>query len=191
MYWIEQSGKIEYATYWESKRTNPINGALTTNRQIRYPGAGGTPDSAKVWQITSSSQQLRTFRYQYNSYGNPERISIFNEGNTTITPNQTYTFYYELYDNGLLINSKHSDLDFKVYPNPFDNYLSIDLKLQQAGGYSLRLLNITGHEVYSQMSRLQSGTIKVKLPELSKGIYLLEIQTPNGDFIRKKLVRGQ
>ncbi|WP_316835068.1 T9SS type A sorting domain-containing protein [Pedobacter nutrimenti] len=179
----------DYATYWENRRTAPTTGTLTISREIKYPGAAGVPDSAKVWRITNSGQQLRTFRYQYNSYGNPERISVFNDGNNTPTPNQTYTFYYELYDNGLAINETDPINDFKIYPNPFDNYLSINFKTQQTGYYSLKIISLAGREVCSQTSKVQSEAIKISLPDLSDGIYLIEVQAPNGNFIRKKIVR--
>lgn len=185
------TAEADYATYWENRRTAPTTGTLTISREIKYPGAAGVPDSAKVWRITNSGQQLRNFRYQHNSYGNPESISVFNEGNNTPTPNQTYTFYYELYDNGLAINEADPINDFKIYPNPFDNYLSIDIKTQQAGNYSLKLMNITGRKFFSKTLKGQLETIKIFLPELSDGIYILEIQIPNGNFIRKKLVRSQ
>ncbi|MCC6372814.1 MAG: aryl-sulfate sulfotransferase [Bacteroidia bacterium] len=71
---------------------------------------------------------------------------------------------------------------FKVYPNPTNGILSLDVK-------DLDIANLT-LKVYDQSGRLlmqASQTQTLNLSELNSGLYLLNISTENGISVNKKI----
>lgn len=182
---------INYATYWETRRyKNSTSTYQSSFTEIWYPGSGGAPDSAFTAIGFSNSSQIET-RYFYiiNSFSNPERITIFEEGNTSPNPDQTINFYYEIYDDGLAINKLPDDGGFKVYPNPFTNQISVDCQNQNNGAISVRLLNVIGQQVFE--TTLQSALITqtINVPNLSDGYYIMLLQNEKGEIRSKKMIK--
>lgn len=64
--------------------------------------------------------------------------------------------------------------DIKVYPNPSQNLLFIDLGNEEALSLNLTIIDITGREVFNQTNQSASGTIVIN-HNLSDGIYLLRV----------------
>jgi hypothetical protein len=72
-----------------------------------------------------------------------------------------------------------------VSPNPANQFITLTnagLNIQ-----SIHLLNIVGNELMEIKENLteQNGVIKLSLPALSSGVYLLNIETDRGIVTRK------
>jgi len=81
---------------------------------------------------------------------------------------------------------------FDVFPNPntgmFNLNISLANKKQQV---DVRVLNTMGQVMYSDTYREVSGNLKkqIDLSAYSKGIYLVQIVTPNGSMYRKVVIQ--
>ena len=75
--------------------------------------------------------------------------------------------------------------DIKVYPNPATNELSIT---GIPGATSYRILTVTG--INLQAGSLQTGSNTIALPNISAGIYLLEMTGPSGDKNTMRFIKG-
>lgn len=81
--------------------------------------------------------------------------------------------------------SKNSGLS--IYPVPFNNELNISLNNNLSG--ELKLIDISGRVVYNANVELKQGTVlKQKLPVLSQGVYILEINSKENNF-RELLIK--
>lgn len=180
----------DYATYWESRRTTSFTGNTTIFKEIKFPGANGLPDSARTNTTTGSSTSGRTYRYLYNTANNPEVLSVFSDGNSSSTPDQTIRFYYETYDDGLSITETVHSIDVSIHPNPFDQYIALTCKVASVGRYKLKLVNTSGIEVFSTTSSLKAGTSTIAIPDLPVGFYTLVLQNGKGETISKKMIRN-
>lgn len=84
----------------------------------------------------------------------------------------------------LNVKNDLSDLDIKIYPNPANKNVSIDLSesifLQQ-----IQILNLSGQEVFSKSIAQNQSYIYLTLSELPSGIYLLQLQSEKGVEVRK------
>ncbi|MEJ7558001.1 MAG: T9SS type A sorting domain-containing protein [Pedobacter sp.] len=69
-----------------------------------------------------------------------------------------------------------------VYPNPFDDELSISTTVQKA---SINIINLQGRVVFSQNVSSQDGTISINLSILSKGMYLLRFKSDGTESVHK------
>ncbi|MBL0358926.1 MAG: T9SS type A sorting domain-containing protein [Chitinophagaceae bacterium] len=69
-----------------------------------------------------------------------------------------------------------------VYPNPLqNNTINLQFSNQQAGKYSIRLMNTNGQIVYSSVLNISSNNMAqaIEVPQLlAKGMYQVEINGP-------------
>ncbi len=77
---------------------------------------------------------------------------------------------------------------FTVYPNPATNKISIENKSNQQGKTTLCIFNMNGAVL--QQDKFQSqNLIEMDVSAISKGIYLLQIQTNKGIETKKLVVQ--
>ncbi|MFO8128785.1 MAG: C25 family cysteine peptidase [Bacteroidales bacterium] len=80
-----------------------------------------------------------------------------------------------------------------VYPNPFHEFLNIDLELQERNTVSIDLFNVSGELHLNVLSEriLEIGRYRFKAerPGLTPGVYIMQIQIGNSSII-KKIIRS-
>lgn len=76
--------------------------------------------------------------------------------------------------------------DILIYPNPFYNYLQVQLNNQTSGAI-YRIYNISGHVVIS--GNINHTGTDINTDGLPQGLYILEIKNDTGLYTRKKLVK--
>lgn len=108
-----------------------------------------------------------------NEFGQSDRSNTVSVRPSVVLANEENTF-----DNQLI-----------AYPNPSENELTFVLKSEQVHQQiSLRLLNISGQVVIHKSLKnnaSQEISEKINVSSLSKGIYLLVIETEKGMFYKK------
>lgn len=182
---------IDYATYRENTSYFMIDDEPMEygNRQIKYPGTNGLPDSvlmyskypdAGTWVLESK------IRYTYTAAGLPEILKEYDADNIQLAK---LTMYYESYDDGVSsIKPVTGNAAFSVYPNPFTNNITIDWKgLQEKA--NLKLVNTLGQDVYQASLKLNQGKNELTLPSLPAGNYILLIQTADGQTRSNKMIK--
>jgi hypothetical protein len=79
--------------------------------------------------------------------------------------------------------------EVRIMPNPSDagGVVEVALRTEQAGRMRLRLLDLTGREIWSQEQEVDSGETRMALPTelLQKGVYLLHCTAPGVDRVEK------
>jgi len=80
----------------------------------------------------------------------------------------------------------NSDPDYTLYPNPFQDELTLKLK-DNAEQINLRIFDCTGRMVVEQQA-VDTHEMSVMLPDLARGIYFATIQA-NGHSYFHKLIR--
>lgn len=186
---------IEYPTYIldENYYDFENNGNTITPSEYyiytKYPGSNGKPDSvSNVYYSVDEEPELSTTYYHYNSYGNPDTISISHEGEPA---NTSLIFYYEEYDDEpSAINNLSDNKDFIVYPNPFTDKISIQYKGSDfKGNLKIHLTDVMGKEVYNQSIQIMQGNNNFDAPALASGTYILTLQDADGKLWSTKLVK--
>ena len=85
-------------------------------------------------------------------------------------------------------NSNQKTTSFKIYPNPTNNEINIDLSQYDFQECTIRIMNNLG-EVILKESNKATSTINISVSGLSSGIYFIEINTSNkmlyGKFIKQ------
>lgn len=76
--------------------------------------------------------------------------------------------------------AKHEDNLFEVYPNPGNGEFFINSKQNNVNGAQLKVVNILGEEVLSQI--LSSSQTKLDIGNQAPGVYSVSITTANGVY---------
>ena len=159
------------------------NGAGATTGTVQVPSqalAGSTR-----MRVIMSYTSLPGFCGWYN-YGEVEdyTVNIINSGN--IRGGEMPSASLPMVSEWGIIDETNTERGntfvARLYPNPAQDYINLDLTVSQAGETDLILSNSLGQRILSQQvtTRLGMNTIKVDLPELPTGLYFLSIQTPKG-----------
>ncbi|MFN3404746.1 MAG: T9SS type A sorting domain-containing protein [Cytophagaceae bacterium] len=88
-----------------------------------------------------------------------------------------------------LKNSCNTD-EITVYPNPVHDKLSIQLKKNDVYKAWIKVTDLNGRELYKIKSPIQSGQTEINIGHLNltKGIYLLELDPENGECVYRKMI---
>lgn len=72
--------------------------------------------------------------------------------------------------------------EFRVYPNPSQGVLNLDLPVEKSGAYQVQILDIMGRALKVQSYNFAEGTnsISLDISELSNGAYMLQVQGADG-----------
>jgi len=80
-----------------------------------------------------------------------------------------------------------------ISPNPVTDYASLTISTTHGTGIAIGIYSITGQAVREIQVALRQGTNKVNIPvtDLTKGLYYVKIERPDGGFVVKKFVLGR
>ena len=140
----------------------------------------------------------------YNSTTNPptlyKRFDIYNqpEGIYTVTfRKMRVNFVSDNWDQGegfsfgfyalAGVEDYNGIEDLNVYPNPATDRLTVEFSLPQAERVTVQLLDLTGKVLRQSTEEGIDGVnqVRLDLDGVAKGLYLLEVNTPNGKSVRK------
>ena len=81
--------------------------------------------------------------------------------------------------------------DFLVYPNPNNGLFTVDVALPERGNISVKIFNFANNSMIAiERANGQSEyTIPFDISGLPTGVYAVVLETPNGSFLRKLVVR--
>ncbi|HKR06842.1 MAG TPA: T9SS type A sorting domain-containing protein [Bacteroidia bacterium] len=101
------------------------------------------------------------------------------DSNAPVVTNSTSTTVIHI----VSVNELSPDVsDLLIYPNPSNNFLTIEMNLKEAAALNILLLNVTGQTIMKTESNVKPGIFKKQLEinDLSEGIYFLKIETSKG-----------
>ena len=81
--------------------------------------------------------------------------------------------------------------ELTLYPNPASNFVNIDFDLDSYQQVSLSIFNLKGQKVISKEitnRTIGQNHIQINIKDLSKGIYLVKLQTDNNSKIKKLII---
>ncbi len=77
--------------------------------------------------------------------------------------------------------------ELRIYPNPCrENKVTIEFSAKQIT--EIRLINITGKEVYQKSFAVPENKKQVELTGIPNGIYIIRIKTDDQSLVTKKLM---
>jgi ligand-binding sensor domain-containing protein len=126
--------------------------------------------------------------------------TIFTASNSGLPENNVYTIAIDEIDNkwiathsGLVVFNENGILnsinenainarDVKVFPNPVNNYLNVELPVE-INSFWIEVLNMQGNIVKSRI--IANNHNKIDVSDLLAGVYIVRVQSDKGQFIKK------
>ncbi len=162
------------------------------NWQLRYNKSGATlatTNSPVSSNFTPSSSDWR----QETVYLNPFKLIPnvrFKFTNTSDRGNNTFIDNINI--SGSFVNVDEIDetqLGFALYPNPTTESSTVQFKLSKNQSVSLEVKNILGQSISTVVNEeMQVGLHEIQLPELPKGIYMIDLITGSKHHVRRLIV---
>lgn len=123
---------------------------------------------------------------------------FFKGDSITITSNQqTFNFApgeYRLYTTKRLVNpnplvkiTKLDESQIVIYPNPAQSEVFIGLDTKITGNVTVNLVDATGRVLVTD-SITNATSLKLHLPELTSGVYFLQIQSVSGNLVKRVII---
>jgi hypothetical protein len=86
---------------------------------------------------------------------------------------------YSTKQKGLALDDTKLDWSVSLYPNPVEEYLTVEFKLTEAKDFVIKLTDITGRTLMIQEARtiVPGDIIELNLSKYSSTLYLLHIST--------------
>ena len=86
---------------------------------------------------------------------------------------------------------KGDDAGFNIYPNPASNQFALVFDKVIYGDVRIRVLDVTGKEVYSEKSdNLRINNTTIQTSSWESGLYSIIIETKDGIMSRKLMVQN-
>jgi hypothetical protein len=94
-------------------------------------------------------------------------------------------------DSTASITSYNTNKEYKVYPNPFKDALTIDVSNSKSETATLSLINITGKVFESRKVSLKNGqnSFEMNNLDLDSGIYFVQLTYSNGKRYSTKIIK--
>lgn len=81
------------------------------------------------------------------------------------------------------------NIAFSIYPNPAQDYFNVEITNPDEEEVILSLYNLLGEKLYHQEFSSHYHKEKISTQALSKGIYIVSLQTKSGQYLKQsKLV---
>jgi len=164
--WIEPSCYYNYTLRVSVHNANAwVYHTLSPNTHFMMSGL--THNTTYDWQIQTNCNASGTANSGYSA-------------------TQTFTTLARLAD-----GETDGTSTFNVYPNPASDMATITFNSDKEENYNLRLIDMTGRVVMNEdhTAVIGDNQYQMNLSELSKGIYMVVLQTSNGTLQKKIVVQ--
>ncbi|MES2380283.1 MAG: FG-GAP-like repeat-containing protein [Bacteroidota bacterium] len=89
-----------------------------------------------------------------------------------------------------LHNISNNTLDWQIYPNPNNGHFTLKLNNKNLTNIQLKLINMLGQEVWSINKLIIDSMQELEFDaNLSKGVYLIQLQTENGSAFKNIIIQ--
>ncbi len=86
------------------------------------------------------------------------------------------------------LTNAENNIELEFFPNPITSKEVLQIKINDHGAYSLRLINQVGQYMFSNMKINRTKSINLSNYNLAKGIYILQFTDESLNSITKKLI---
>lgn len=161
---------------------------LETNKVIASINSQNMWDTLKYYtDDVLSSKVVSTFNTNYNNITSQTQYTY--AANGTVTATRQVFLFYEDYDD-LGIESAKNNLKVALFPNPFNNNLTLYLEdAVSNGAFELSITDINGRIIRQQKINHQETIIPTA--NLSQGVYLIQVNNKEkGTHYSEKIIRN-
>ena len=157
--------------------------------ELEFPGGAELPGGAAYFvgleETVAGALTLGTTQNIFT----PGKGWVFFNGNWNNSEDFNFEVAYILRaifadDITISINDEFNT-EITVYPNPSDNYMNVLLSNNNHSDLGLRVYDLQGRTLIESNIPANEHTTQLYVGDLSAGIYMLEIETPEGKYVER------
>lgn len=152
---------------------------------------------ASLWTNTKGMIHVWTgfsFPFAYQSTSIPDTAIVMISSSSHTPVKNSFIWIDDLGFDGAAtsVNNINFPVDVRVYPSPAQDEVTISFSSRNGYPAELSLLNLSGVELYRSMVEVQAGLNNIN-PDLSNlhlspGVYLIQLETPEGTLTQKLIL---
>lgn len=173
------------STFWSGEGAAGAGGGSAVNGA--YINWGGTSNaSVNEPDDFNGAQDGGAMALDEWPSGSSNPLGVPGEWNDINDSNKLY-YVVEIEGTGVENTLGESNISPLVYPNPVSNVLTIDLSQSNVRTGSLSLINTVGQVVEHQT--INKAIINLDVERIPSGIYILKVDTEQGDYRQQVLIQ--
>ena len=141
-----------------------------------------------LWSTGETTQSIYVFNSPPENMGGDQSywLMVTSEMGCSSVDSITVRF-----DDPVLLNEFQDEIGIKVYPNPVNDFLNIDLDIIEQGQYLLEVIDNIGRPVIRELSYFEPGAqnIHLDMNRYSPGVYILSVKSDHGQIGIQKLIK--
>ncbi len=165
---------------------------------IYYQQVGDTLHITANQQVSSTTPLFKMLMdYKITYVGGDTTVLLYQNTNSDdfsfYFPHQITDFFVDSVDWVLdgtptivNINTENLSSDFSIYPNPANNYITIDNPIFSE--QSISIYDVSGNMVKAPQTFNGTATEKIDISTLANGLYFVKLQTREGTVVKKVVV---
>ncbi|PCH92534.1 MAG: hypothetical protein COB85_08045, partial [Bacteroidetes bacterium] len=168
---------VEPAALMVTTTANPASGG-SCDGDITATPSGGTGSYTYTWSDTNSQTSQMAAGLCPGDY----LVTVTDANGCTVTASDSVSTLIGIYELNKVAG-------IKVYPNPADNFISIEVSLSDISAGEIQLYNVHGEMIYRQsVGYGQNSTYVIDLSEYSNGIYFIKLETQHISIVKKVII---
>jgi hypothetical protein len=162
-------------------------------------------DFVDIYSQTTSNSASRVLVAHYDINNPPTSVYTYNTSlfNVSGVPTSRFIIRYasdnkdqgtgfELEYYGIITGiNQFDETEVNVYPNPATSFVNVEVTSDKAQQFSASMVDMMGKTVYVDQFNHDggTGTYKLDVNKLAKGVYFLHLNSENGQSVQKIVVR--
>ncbi|WP_341220806.1 T9SS type A sorting domain-containing protein [Polaribacter atrinae] len=173
----------DYVSSYKEEYSYDANGNLISERDLEYNN-GSFEVEYEISYTFDETQMMSSFTHPFKDKFGFESLTGQDDrfvNKVLVYSNVDYRTTYN-YGEATASVKDESFMDFTVYPNPTKNTLTIDNR-----NFTLKnvqIFNVLGKKVF------RATTNEINIAHLVNGVYLLKVETENGNVVTKRLIKN-
>lgn len=130
---------------------------------------------------------ISPYTYLWSNNATTEDISGLASGNYTVTiKDVNLCTKVETYSVGTTkTNETDKNLIYKLYPNPTNDNIFVELNSEELAGSDIKVTDITGKVILNHKITIKDSKIELNLRDYNSGVYMMKLENNKNTIVRK------
>ena len=161
------------------------NDTVTTLDTISL--TGDITSVSYLWSTGDTTQSINVFNINGQGGGCQNYwLKVTNEAGCSNTE-----YIIVLFEGPTAVSDLSNHLEIMAYPNPFNDYLNIELEIIENGQYLFEVFDCIGSPAIQELRHLKPGKnrISIEMNHTYPGVYILSVKSDAGQLGVKKIIK--
>lgn len=163
-----------------------------TKKEMSYIVKNFASFSSNNWSLiktkinTSNELSNPNPQVEINPVLNQAAFVWIQDGTPSTNGISIFNAEYSIYD--AIQHNENTNSEFKIFPNPANNTVNIEISNNEKENFYIEIINITGKIIKTENIQSNNKTISIDISDIPAGIYICKLLGSNKTSLQKKLI---